>query len=291
MGARHKAEDVVVVDHGVREGTRARVLESVPGVGVPQRPPWLRRRRAGHGRGRPAVCAAPLDRLTDTTAAHWAEPAAVDRPTADGRHRWEATRRGLDVVGAAVVLLLTAPLSVAIAVWIRRDSPGPALLRQQRVGLEQRPFTLYKFRSMRIGGDDAAHRALIAAELQGEDTCRGGSTKIECDPRITRPGHFLRRTSLDELPQLINVLRGDMSLVGPRPCLPWEAEMFPAEYAERFSVRPGLTGLWQVSGRSTMGTLDMLRLDVKYVRSRRLRRDLSILTATLPCLFRGDGAR
>jgi lipopolysaccharide/colanic/teichoic acid biosynthesis glycosyltransferase len=195
------------------------------------------------------------------------------------------------VVGAAVILLLTTPLCVVIASWIRLDSPGPALLRQQRVGLEQRPFTLYKFRSMRVGGDDAAHRALIAAELRGQATCRGGSTKLECDLRITRPGRFLRRTSLDELPQLINVLRGEMSLVGPRPCLVWEAEIFPAEYAERFSVRPGLTGLWQVSGRSTMGTLDMLRLDVDYVRNRRLDRDLSILTATVPCLFRGDGAR
>jgi len=101
----------------------------------------------------------------------------------------------------------------------------------------------------------------------------------------------LRRYSLDELPQLINVLRGDMALIGPRPCLEWEAEMFPAEYASRFTVRPGLTGLWQVSGRSTLGTLDMLRMDVEYVRLRSLRVDLGILLRTVPAVLRRDGAR
>ncbi len=217
---------------------------------------------------------------------------AADPPIGDGRPVWEgAARRALDIGGAAIALLLTAPLFLAIVIWVRLDSPGPALLRQQRVGLGRRPFTLYKFRSMRIGVDDAAHRALIAAELRGEDTRRGGSTKIENDPRITRSGRCLRRTSLDELPQLLNVLRGDMSLTGPRPCLDWEADMFPAKYAERFSVRPGLTGLWQVKGRSTMGTLDMLELDLEYVRDRRLGRDLSILMATIPSLLRGGGAR
>ncbi len=206
--------------------------------------------------------------------------------------RWEsAARRGLDFLGAAVLLLLTSPLSLAIAIWIRLDSPGPALLRQQRVGLGRRPFTFYKFRSMRVGVDDSAHRALIAAELRGEDTRHGGSTKIHDDPRVTRSGRFLRRTSLDELPQLFNVLLGDMSLVGPRPCLEWEADMFPAKYAERFNVRPGLTGLWQVRGRSTMGTPEMLELDLEYVRDRRLGRDLSILIATVPSLLRGGGAR
>ncbi|HEY4605543.1 MAG TPA: sugar transferase, partial [Blastococcus sp.] len=108
---------------------------------------------------------------------------------------------------------------------------------------------------------------------------------------ITRPGRFLRRTSLDELPQLLNVIRGDMSLVGPRPCLAWEAEMFPPEYAERFSVRPGMTGLWQVHGRSTVGTLEMLRLDLEYVRNRCLRLDLVILSRTMLALIRPDGAR
>jgi lipopolysaccharide/colanic/teichoic acid biosynthesis glycosyltransferase len=144
---------------------------------------------------------------------------------------------------------------------------------------------------MRVGGDDTALREMIARELRGEDTSSRGSRKLDGDSRITRVGGFLRRTSLDELPQLINVLRGDMTLVGPRPCLEWEAEMFPSEFDERLAVRPGLTGLWQVSVRSTMGTLDMLRLDVCYVSRQTLRGDIAILARTVPALLRGDGAR
>ena len=233
-----------------------------------------------------------LDQLVGADSCSDPGSRAVGRPRDDGSSAGDGlARRGMDVVGAVIVLLLTAPLSLVVAVWIRLDSPGPALLRQQRIGLERRPFTLYKFRTMRVGVDDAAHRALIAAELRGEDTRSGGSTKIDDDPRITRAGRLLRRTSCDELPQLLNVIRGDMSLVGPRPCLPWEADMFPAEFSERFTVRPGLTGLWQVRGRSALGTLDMLELDLEYVRNRRLRTDLRILMATVPSLIRGDGAR
>jgi lipopolysaccharide/colanic/teichoic acid biosynthesis glycosyltransferase len=206
--------------------------------------------------------------------------------------RWERiARRTLDVLIAGLLLLITAPALLAIALWVRLDSTGPALLRQQRIGEGGRPFTLLKFRSMHVGGDDTALRALIAAELRGEVTASDGSTKLDDDPRITRVGRLIRRTSLDEVPQLLNVLRGDMCLVGPRPCLPWEAEMFPAHFADRFAVRPGLTGLWQVSGRSTVGTLDMLELDLQYVRHRRLGRDLRILLGTLPALLRGGGAR
>lgn len=213
--------------------------------------------------------------------------------TGDARSTaWEcAVRRGADVLLAAVALLVLTPLLLAIVLSIRLDSPGPALFRQARVGAGRRTFTVYKFRSMRIGGDDAALRDLITAELRGEDTSSEGSWKIDADPRVTRTGRLLRRTSLDELPQLVNVLRGDMSLVGPRPCLPWEATMFPAEFADRFTVRPGLTGLWQVSGRSTVGTLDMLRMDVEYVRTRNLALDARILLATVPSMLGGDGAR
>ena len=132
---------------------------------------------------------------------------------------------------------------------------------------------------------------MITRELRGEETSVGGSQKLDGDSRITRFGSFLRRTSLDELPQLFNVLLGDMRLVGPRHCLEWEAEMFPREFDERFDVRPGITGLWQVSGRSTTGTLDMLRLDVDYVRRQTLRGDVAILARTVPVVLRGDGAR
>jgi lipopolysaccharide/colanic/teichoic acid biosynthesis glycosyltransferase len=144
---------------------------------------------------------------------------------------------------------------------------------------------------MRTGVGDEMLRELIAAELRGEDTSVDGSYKLDSDPRVTPIGAFLRKTSLDELPQLINVLIGDMSLVGPRPCLQWEALMFPAEFQPRFSVRPGITGLWQVSGRSAMGTLEMLHLDLTYVRTRNLIRDITILARTLPSMLRDDTAR
>jgi lipopolysaccharide/colanic/teichoic acid biosynthesis glycosyltransferase len=197
----------------------------------------------------------------------------------------------MDVVGAALALMILSPLLLLLALWVRLDSPGPALLRQTRVGLGRRPFTLYKFRTMRVDSDDRAHRALITAELAGTNTLVEGSTKVPRDDRVTRAGRLLRRTSLDELPQLINVLNRSMSLVGPRPCLPWEAELFPARFQERFTVRPGITGLWQIRGRTTLGTLDMLRLDLEYVRTRRLSGDVRILLATIPSMLRGDGAR
>ncbi len=200
-------------------------------------------------------------------------------------------RRTLDLLGAGLGLLLLAPVMLMIAAAVRAESRGGVLFRQQRVGRGQRPFLLYKFRTMRPGGDDRALRALIAAELRAEDTSKSGSCKIHDDPRITRVGRVLRRASLDELPQLFNVLRGDMSLVGPRPCLQWEAAMFPRMFDARFTVRPGLTGLWQVSGRSTVGTLEMLQLDMDYIQTRRLSEDVRIMLWTVPSMLSGDGAR
>lgn len=204
----------------------------------------------------------------------------------------DVARRVVDITVAATLLLILSVPMLLIAVAIRRGDGGPALFRNQRVGINRDLFTMFKFRTMTQGAGDSALRDLIARELRGEDTSVDGSCKLAGDSRVTRVGAFLRRTSLDELPQLLNVLRGDMTLVGPRPCLDWEAEMFPAQYASRFDVRPGLTGLWQVSGRSTLGTLDMLRLDVRYVRQRTLRGDLGILLRTVPALAGGkDGAR
>ena len=206
--------------------------------------------------------------------------------------RWEPiARRTVDLMVVVIALLVLAIPMLLIAIAVRCDSRGPAFYRQQRIGRGGRPFTMYKFRTMRVGGSDAQHRELIARELRGEDTSVNGSWKIDRDPRVTRIGAFLRRTSIDELPQLINVLLGQMSLVGPRPCLDWEAEMFPARFAERFDVPPGLTGLWQVSGRSTMGTLEMLELDLAYVRGWSFWSDLGILLRTVPALLRGQGAR
>jgi lipopolysaccharide/colanic/teichoic acid biosynthesis glycosyltransferase len=206
--------------------------------------------------------------------------------------RWESVaRRAVDLMVVSIALLVLVIPMLLIALMIRLGTPGPALYRQQRIGQGGRLFTMYKFRTMRVGGSDAQHRELIARELRGEDTSVGGSWKIDSDPRVTRLGSILRRTSVDELPQLLNVLRGEMALVGPRPCLEWEAEMFPPKYTVRFDVPPGLTGLWQVSGRSTMGTLEMLELDLTYVRSWSFWTDLTILVRTVPTLLRGHGAR
>ena len=194
------------------------------------------------------------------------------------------------MVSSLLLILFLVPM-LLIAVAVHLEDKGPAFFRQERVGLGGGRFTLFKFRTMFRGGDDRELRELIARELRGEDTVENGSSKLNNDSRVTRTGAFLRKTSLDELPQLLNVLRGDMTLVGPRPCLSWEAEMFPEEFEPRFSVPPGLTGLWQVSGRSTLGTLDMLRLDVRYVESRSLRSDADILLRTVPALLRSNGAR
>ena len=150
----------------------------------------------------------------------------------------EGVRRLTDVLVCVVLLaVLVVPL-LLIALAVRLEDRGPALFRQERVGLRGNRFTLLKFRTMHRGADDRPLRDLIARELRGEDTVENGSSKLNNDRRITRIGSFLRRTSLDELPQLVNVLRGDMTLVGPRPCLSWEADMFPEEFAPRFSVRP-----------------------------------------------------
>jgi lipopolysaccharide/colanic/teichoic acid biosynthesis glycosyltransferase len=212
-------------------------------------------------------------------------PQAVEHDAAD----W--LRRTADVVVSSLLLILFLVPMLLIAIAVHLEDKGPAFFRQERVGLGGGRFTLFKFRTMFRGGDDRELRELIARELRGEDTVENGSSKLNNDSRVTRTGAFLRKTSLDELPQLLNVLRGDMTLVGPRPCLSWEAEMFPEEFEPRFSVPPGLTGLWQVSGRSTLGTLDMLRLDVRYVESRSLRSDADILLRTVPALLRSNGAR
>ena len=168
------------------------------------------------------------------------------------------------------------------------------MFRQQRLGLDQRPFTVLKLRTMYAGRDDRIHREyvtrLLSADAQAVASPGNGLYKLAADPRITRIGAWLRRTSLDELPQLYNVLRGEMSLVGPRPVLPWEAEMFGERHQRRFAVRPGLTGLWQVSGRSRLTMSKALELDIEYVSRQSFAFDLLILIRTVPALF-GGGAR
>jgi lipopolysaccharide/colanic/teichoic acid biosynthesis glycosyltransferase len=202
--------------------------------------------------------------------------------------RQYAAKRVLDVVLASVALVVLSPLLLLIAAAVRLSSPGPAIFRQERVGRGGRTFVLLKFRSMRAGVADVAHREYVTSLLTDTTPATGGRRglyKLEDDPRVTRVGAVLRRTSLDELPQLINVLKGDMSLVGPRPVLAWEAELFDEAEKIRFGVRPGVTGLWQVSGRNRLSMRRALELDAEYVRRQRFSLDLWILWRTLPALL------
>jgi lipopolysaccharide/colanic/teichoic acid biosynthesis glycosyltransferase len=205
-------------------------------------------------------------------------------PSAHHGRLWAKVKRGIDVVGAAVGLVMLSPLMVALALMVRLDSRGPAFFRQERLGREGRPFRVVKFRSMHVGVSDDAHRRYIARAARGEDASETVK-KLTADPRITRVGRLLRATSLDELPQLVNVLRGDMSLVGPRPALPYELEHYAPRHFDRFLVRPGLTGLWQVSGRARLGFTDMLELDVEYAHRCGPRIDLMILARTPAALI------
>lgn len=196
-----------------------------------------------------------------------------------------AVRAVLDRVVAAFLLLLLLPLLGAITMLVRWDSPGPAVFRQVRVGQGGRVFTMLKFRTMEPGAERRLRALAEANETDG-----GPLFKIRADPRVTRVGRLLRRYSLDELPQLVNVLRGEMSLVGPRPALPREVEQYDADARRRLHVRPGLTGLWQVSGRSDLSWEESVRLDVAYVDNWSLGLDAVILSRTLHAVLRHRGA-
>ena len=190
-------------------------------------------------------------------------------------------KRLLDVVGAGFLLVVTGPLLLGIALWIRLDSRGPAFFRQVRLGLMMNEFTLLKFRTMRCDVDDREHREYIRTTMSADAAANGnGVYKLDRGDAITRAGRWLRRTSLDELPQLINVLRGEMSLVGPRPCLSYETEHFQPHHFERFLVPPGLTGLWQVTARAHATFGEALDMDVAYARGWSLKLDLWLLFQT-----------
>jgi lipopolysaccharide/colanic/teichoic acid biosynthesis glycosyltransferase len=201
-------------------------------------------------------------------------------------------KRCFDLVVGGLALLLLSPLLVLVGIAIRLTSRGPALIRQERIGYRRRPFQMFKFRTMCCHADDAAHRAYVASMLNGDEPCRAenGVYKLVDDPRITGVGRFLRRSSLDELPQLINVVMGTMSLVGPRPMLPWEVELLGPEQMVRYEVPPGVTGLWQVSGRNALTMVQALELDREYVQRHCFRLDLAILLRTVPVVLTGRGA-
>ena len=192
-------------------------------------------------------------------------------------------KRTIDILGAAVFLVLCAPVMALIALVIRLDSPGPIIYRQVRVGKNGRSFVFLKFRSMFCDAEERLE------ELQAMNEAQGPLFKIRRDPRVTRVGRLLRRSSLDELPQLWNVLRGDMSLVGPRPPLPSEVERYEPWQRSRLSVTPGLTGLWQVNGRSTLDFAAMVQLDLEYIEHWSVLLDLKILLQTVPVVFLASG--
>jgi exopolysaccharide biosynthesis polyprenyl glycosylphosphotransferase len=195
-----------------------------------------------------------------------------------------ALKRTIDVVGAALGLVVAAPALLALMLLVRRHDGGPAIYAQRRVGLHGRPFTLYKLRSMRVGADEQQ------PALAARNEVHGPAFKLRADPRVTPIGRFLRRSSLDELPQLVNVLRGDMSLVGPRPPLPAEVAAYEPWQVRRLSMRPGLTGLWQVSGRSDLPFDRWMRLDLAYIDRWSLGLDLVVLLRTVPAVLSGRGA-
>jgi lipopolysaccharide/colanic/teichoic acid biosynthesis glycosyltransferase len=208
---------------------------------------------------------------------------------------YDPIKRGLDIIGSATLLILLLPLFLLIAALVKVTSRGPALFGQRRIGHMMKPFTMLKFRTMQLNADHGIHVEFVNRFIKsgGQVQERGGDAvfKLVCDPRVTLVGRLLRKTSLDELPQLWNVLRGEMSLVGPRPPLPYELEQYKSWHCRRvLDAKPGITGLWQVAGRSRTTFDEMVRLDLRYARSRSIWEDVKILLATPAAVISGRGA-
>lgn len=198
------------------------------------------------------------------------------------------SKRALDLVGAIAGLILFSPILVIIAIVVRLDSPGPVLFKSSRIGLGGDSFVMLKFRSMQLGADTALEE-VIQGEPEQSITAREFQ-KLLHDPRLTRAGRFLRRSSLDELPQLWNVLLGEMSLVGPRPFLPEQQAYYGDTYADYIRIRPGMTGLWQISGRSRLSFRERVRLDEYYLCNWSIWLDLTILARTILVVVKREGA-
>ncbi len=212
-------------------------------------------------------------------------------------------KRCIDLILAVGLLVFLAPLFLLLIIVIKLDSPGPAFFVQERVGSRRRreqdtviwdvvTFSMIKFRSMTCDADETLHKEHIAAYTQGrlDPHTSGESTKLARDPRITRVGRIIRRFSIDEFPQLFNVLRGDMSLIGPRPVPVYEFVQYPRQYWQRMAALPGMTGLWQVKGRCTVSFEEQLQMDVDYARNQSPALDTKILLLTLPAILSGRGA-
>lgn len=194
---------------------------------------------------------------------------------------YEVIKRIIDIVASFTGLILLSPLILIVSILIKLESKGEVIFKQKRVGLNGKEFYMYKFRSMVINAEE------LKEQLESQNEMSGPMFKIKDDPRITKVGKFIRKTSIDELPQLINVIKGDMSLVGPRPSLPKEVKKFEQWMMERLEVKPGLTCIWQISGRNNIDFEDWMKLDIKYVRERSFKLDMKLILKTVLVLL-GD---
>jgi lipopolysaccharide/colanic/teichoic acid biosynthesis glycosyltransferase len=207
---------------------------------------------------------------------------AISVPIAPTSPRYRVAKRALDLTTASVGLVVASPVMLGIAAAVKMESPGPVFFRQQRLGLGGRPFTILKFRSMHLRADEREHRVHISRLIRQAHPTSGEPTwlPIEADARVTRVGALLRRSHLDELPQLLNILRGEMSLVGPRPPIPYEVELYEPWHLRRLAVLPGLTGLWQARGWGALSFDEGVALDVEYVERRSFLLDARIILRT-----------
>jgi lipopolysaccharide/colanic/teichoic acid biosynthesis glycosyltransferase len=211
------------------------------------------------------------------------------------RTHFHVVKRGMDILVSFLLLIILSPLLLAIAGFVKLSSCGPVLFRQVRIGQRMKPFKFFKFRTMYADSDHAVHQAyvswFISSSGKAQEKEKHTFFKMTDDSRVTPIGHFLRKTSLDELPQLWNVLRGDMSLVGPRPSLRYELRQYKPWHRRRvLESKPGITGLWQVTGRSRTTFDEMVRLDLRYARKQSLWADIKILLATPAAVIKGTGA-
>ncbi|MBM6859280.1 sugar transferase [Clostridium saudiense] len=202
----------------------------------------------------------------------------------DERKVYKFFKRLIDIIGSLIGLILASPILAVVGILIKLESKGPVIFSQTRVGLNGNEFKMYKLRSMVVNAEE------LKKKLEGQNEMSGPMFKIKDDPRITKVGKFIRKTSIDELAQLVNVLKGDMSLVGPRPSLPNEVEQFEDWMLERLEVKPGLTCFWQVMGRNKIGFEEWMKLDVKYVRERSLGLDMKLIFKTFFVLFGDENA-
>lgn len=202
-------------------------------------------------------------------------------------------KRALDLVVGSLALVVLSPLMLVLAIMVRIDSPGPALFRQTRIGLNGQPFTMIKFRTMQHGNDESQHReyyrALIEGTAESRESGDGEKVFLLDDPRVTRTGAWLRKMSLDELPNLFNVLGGSMSLVGPRPPIDYEVDMYDTRSKGKLAAKPGMTGLAQVSGRGTLTFDEIIDLDLEYIEKRSFFFDVGLLLRTVPAVLRRRG--